>query len=299
MSSQEHAATATNCSDGADLRGYFIDLTLRQRQRTPDRLSRTVPACQITRSSRIWENLSVTHAGESDATQSDAKPSSELPRLPRADWRVMLWMWPAVPIALVALASALLGTSAALLVAGESLGVLLFVGAIRLLGDRQWVSAGLAVIVASVIAFAGMGQLHLAKPPGSGTVARTQQTSPTSGPTDLEGQTISAGEASGADFAGANLEDANLNGLDLAGKNFDGADAAGASFEGANLNNSTFRGTDLRGACLRGATLEGADLSGADMTGADVSGVAISAKSKSTTILWPPPNNTSPTIACR
>lgn len=241
----------------------------------------------------------MTNADNDGAVKTDEAPLPEPVRVRPANWRSMLWMWPAAAIILVALASALFGAYAALLVAGETIGVLLFVAAIRLYGERHWLAAGLAVIAASTIVLAGLQQLHPTRLLANLSESQRRATaSLVGGPVDLHGQTINAKKASETEFAGANLTDSNLSGLDLRGKDFDGADAAGASFQGSNLDGANFRGADLRGACLRGARLQGADLSGADMTGADVSGASISTRTMRTAIRWPP-KGTSFTPACR
>jgi hypothetical protein len=243
----------------------------------------------------------VVNADKTDVANGSNKTSADTGRAPRDSRKPgFLMMWPVIIIVLVALAGALFGARAALLVAGEVVAILAFVVLRNLWGDRLWEITGIAVIVASVTVLAGLQQLQ----PGNllsnaDAGARAAKAAPsTNVPAELHGQAINAQQVDRVRFQGSNLINSRLNGLDLRGKDFDGANAAGASFRGSRLDGASLRGVDLRGACLRGASLQGADLSGADLTDANVQGVSITPETKRSASAWPPPGKPA-TKACR
>lgn len=195
-------------------------------------------------------------------------------------------------------AGGLFGAQAALLVGGEVVAIIVFVAAHQLFGARLWLATGLAIVIASFVALAGLQQVR----PDGWLASATKATAgpPKSSPSpavDLHGQTIRPDQVAALRFRATNLSGTRLNGLDLRGKDFDGASARGASFRGSRLEGASFRGADLREACLRGARLEGVDLSGADLA-ARMWRATISTESRQTASQWPPPGPVS-NNACR
>jgi uncharacterized protein YjbI with pentapeptide repeats len=69
------------------------------------------------------------------------------------------------------------------------------------------------------------------------------------------------------------LSGADLSGADLSGAYLSRADLSRAYLSGADLSRADLSGADLSGAYLSGADLSGAYLSGADLSGANLSGV--------------------------
>ncbi|MCP9948714.1 pentapeptide repeat-containing protein [Actinomadura madurae] len=233
-------------------------------------------------------------AGQADTTRENVSGAE-----PAGGWKAMLWIWPAIVITIIASAGGLFGAQAALLVGGEVVAIIVFVAAHQLFGARLWLATGLAIVIASFVALAGLQQVR----PDGWLASATKATAgpPKSSPSpavDLHGQTIRPDQVAALRFRATNLSGTRLNGLDLRGKDFDGASARGASFRGSRLEGASFRGADLREACLRGARLEGVDLSGADLAGANVEGATISTESRQTASQWPPPGPVS-NNACR
>jgi uncharacterized protein YjbI with pentapeptide repeats len=163
--------------------------------------------------------------------------------------------------ALVALVTAVRGSSTLLVVAGLLLLLAIVTTALRarrhLVLRRHQFAVVVFVVALSAAAFV----------PASGALDRCARVS---GGDDLSGCDLSGRDLTGEDLRGADLRDANLSGAELAGADLRNADLRNADLTDANLartaDGQAASGTGA--AVLDQADLRGADLSGADLTGA-------------------------------
>ncbi len=186
------------------------------------------------------------------------------PAAPPKGWP--LWVWPAVAIALTAVAGYRLGIAGALTAAASAVAALVFVaGDFLYSGQRRRAFAIFAVSLAVIVLVVLLWQ---AKIPWARLRAVAHTTAP--GPVDLRGTTITQTQAARLNLRGAQLSGAVLDGLGLRGKQMEGVTASGASFRHVDLSFASLRGADLNGADLSYACLIGTDLTGALLDGADV-----------------------------
>ena len=216
---------------------------------------------------------SQTPASTGNATDESGRKNSYTME-PYKGWaRSSLWPWPALAVAIIALAGYLFGWLGAVVAAGQAVASLLFVAGDTLLDlkRRTWLAVSAVVVGAAVVL------VLLWQTQALGFV-RSRSPSPVSGPTDLVGRTVTQTMLKGLILRGAMLSGTKLDYLSLASKSLNGVVAPGSSFIGSDLRGvpmrgAEFAGADFSGACLRGADLAGAQLNGANITGADITGV--------------------------
>jgi Pentapeptide repeats (8 copies) len=195
--------------------------------------------------------------------QGDEQHRTE-PAAPPKDWP--LWVWPAVAIALTAVAGYRLGIAGALTAAASAVAALVFVaGDFLYSGQRRRAFAIFAVSLAVIVLVVLLWQ---AKIPWVRLRVAAHTVAP--GAVDLRGTTITRAQAARLNLRGAQLSGAVLDGLALRGKQMEGVTASGASFRHVDLSFASLRGADLNGADLSYACLIGTDLTGALLDGADV-----------------------------
>jgi hypothetical protein len=184
-----------------------------------------------------------------------------------------LWPWPAVAVAVVALAGTLFGLLGAVVVTGQAVASLMFVAGDTLLDlkRRTWLAVS-AVVVGAAVVVVLLWQAHALG------FLRSRSSGQTGGSADLVGRTVTQTMLKGLNLRGATLSGTKLDHLSLTGKSLDGAIAPGSSFIGSDLRKVPMRGAELPGAdfteaCLRYADPAGAELNGANITGADITGI--------------------------
>ena len=198
---------------------------------------------------------------------------------PRNGWvRSSLWPWPALAIAVIALAGYVFGWLGAVIAGGQAVASLLFVAGDTLLDlkRRAWLAV-VAVVAGVAVVLVLLWQAHALKFVRSGNSGPGGNSGGTSTPADLTGRTITQAMLNGLSLRGAVLSGSNLDHLSLTGQSLNGVVAPGSSFIGSDLQGVPMRGAELpganfTGACLRGADLAGAELNGANITGADITG---------------------------
>ena len=200
---------------------------------------------------------------------------------PDKGWiRSSLWPWPALAVAVIALAGYVFGWFGAVVTTGQAVASLLFVAGDTLLGlrKRAWLAIS-AVVAGAAVVLVLLWQAHALGFLRSRNSVQT--TSPnsvqTAGPTDLSGRTITQAMLKSLNLRGAVLSGTKLDHLSLTDQSLNGTVAPGSSFIGSDLQRvpmrgGEFPGADFTGACLRGADLAGAELNGAIITGADITG---------------------------
>lgn len=226
-----------------------------------------------------------TDTGESGRKNSSAPE-------PREGWvRSSLWPWPALAIAVIALAGYVFGWLGAVVVAGQAVASLLFVAGDTLLDlkKRSWLAVS-AVVTGAAVVLVLLWQAHaleFAKSGNPGQSGNFGQASTLT--TDLAGRTITQAMLKGLNLRGAVLSGTRLDHLSLTAQSLNGAVAPGSSFIGSDLRGvpmrgAEFPGANFTGACLRGADLAGAELNGANIAGADITGIDLPSAVRQTLI---------------
>jgi pentapeptide repeat protein len=210
----------------------------------------------------------------------------------------LLWLWPVVALAGLAVASNYFAIVGVLTFGTATTGALLLYTGANTFRRRFHIAVG-AIALASLTAVfscyaAGIlddGTAGQAAP--AGTDARRAVVAGA----NLSRQTFVRADLPGVTAAGVHLEDAvldraNLAGADLRGGHLHDVHLHGADLRGAILRGADLGGADLTKACLVGADLTGAVLAGADATGAAEQGATISAAQVKAAEQWPPPGST-------
>ena len=193
--------------------------------------------------------------------------------------RSSLWPWPALAIAVIALAGYVFGWLGAVIAAGQAVASLLFVAGDALLDlkRRAWLAI-VAVVAGAAVVLVLLWQVHALEFVRSGNSGRGGNSGQTSTLADLTGRTVTQAMLNGLSLRGAVLSGSKLDHLSLTDQSLNGVVAPGSSFIGSDLRGvpmrgAEFPGANFTGACLRGADLAGAELNGANITGADVTGI--------------------------
>jgi hypothetical protein len=184
-----------------------------------------------------------------------------------------LWPWPAIAVAIIALAGYLFGWLGAVVATGQAVASLLFVAGDTLLDlrKRTWLAVS-AVTVGAIVVLILLWQVRELG------LARGGNADQIGTPTHLTGRTITQVMLKNLNLRGAVLSGTRLDHLSLIGQSLNGVMAPGSSFIGSDLQGDPMRGGEFPGAdftraCLRGADLAGAELNGANITGADIAGI--------------------------
>ena len=193
---------------------------------------------------------------------------------PDKGWaRSALWPWPAVAVAIIALAGYRFGWLGAVVAAGQAVASLLFVAGDTLLNlkKRTWLAIS-AVVAGAAVVLVLLWQAHAVG------FVRTANSGQTSTQAELTGRTITQAMLKTLNLRGAVLSGTNLDHLSLTNQSLNGVVAPGSSFVGSDLRDvpmrgGEFPGADFTGACLHGADFAGAVLNGANVTGADMTGI--------------------------
>jgi len=228
------------------------------------------------------ENTSA-QTGVSTGTDTGESERKDSPRPePDKGWvRSSLWPWPALAVAVIALAGYVFGWLGAVVTAGQAVASLLFVAGDTMLNPRKraWLAIS-AVVAGAAVVLVLLWQAHALGFLRNRNSGRTTSSNsvPTTGPTDLSGRTITQAMLKSLNLRGAVLSGAKLDHLSLTDQSLNGVVAPGSSFIGSDLRGvpmrgGEFPGADFTGACLRGADLSGAELNGANITGADITGI--------------------------
>jgi hypothetical protein len=187
----------------------------------------------------------------------------------------LLWLWPVVGLAGLAVASHLFDAAGTLAFGVALTGVLLlYAGADSFRrGLHTWIGAAILLTLTAVLAAWAVGLV-----PGPATIpapwARDPRNVVVAG-AHLGEQTFIRADLAGIAAPGVHLEKAVLDHSDLAGADLRGGYLRGIRLHGGNLRGADLRGADLRDADLTGACLVGADLTGAFLDKADVTGAAV------------------------
>ena len=218
---------------------------------------------------------------------------------PRRGWiRSSLWPWPALAIAVIALAGYVFGWLGAVVVAGQAVASLLFVAGDTLLDlERRTRLAVAAVLAGSAVVLVLLWQAHALGFARSAQPGQGENSGQTSALTELAGRTITQIMLEGLSLRGAVLSGARLDHLSLVSQSLNGVVGPGSSFTGSDLQGVPMRGAVLPGAnftdaCLRGADLSGAELNGANITGADITGIELPSTERQTLIGKPASSGT-------
>ena len=181
-----------------------------------------------------------------DAGESELKNS--LRPKPDKGWiRASLWPWPAIAIAVIALAGYVFGWLGAVVATGQAVASLLFVAGDTLLTlrKRAWLAIS-AVVAGAAVVLVLLWQTH-----ALGFV-RSSNPVQTAGSTDLTGRTVTQAMLKSLNLRGALLSGTRLDHLSLTGQSLNGAVAPGSSFIGSDLRRVPMRGAELSGAISPG-----------------------------------------------